>query len=78
MAVKAKFYVSEVTKRPSGDNYPSTNVVLLPVVRGDEGKEWARYTPSGKVELTSLNQAASEWFETRLGQDVEILFSDPA
>lgn len=74
MAVKAKFYVQQITRNASG----GCVATLAPVIRGEENREWSKYTPSGKVEL-NLNPdagAAGEWFESRLGQDVSITFDD--
>lgn len=78
MAVAALFYIASVNLRANGQSDPSADVVLQPVVRGEEGKKWSKYTPSGKIELTSLNSVATEWFKDRLGKDVSILFDDPA
>lgn len=53
MAVRCKFYCHSVTQSVNGGQ-----VTLFPVSRGDENREWASATPSGKVELTILNDLA--------------------
>lgn len=81
MAVRAKFYVQQVTKQATGGNWappaPAGSVVLQPVLRGEENKEWASATPSGRIEMTIRGEALP-WFEERLGKDVAILFDDVA
>lgn len=81
MAVAARFYVAEVTRRPSGrqmNGYaapaPVGSVVLHPS-GGKGNEEWASATPVGKIEMT-LRTEALTWFEERLGVDVAIRFDD--
>lgn len=57
MTVRAKFYVAEKTQTTSGDR-----VVLQAVCRGEENKQWSKYTPSGRIELSVLNEVAVEQF----------------
>jgi hypothetical protein len=52
---------------------PTTAVVLSPV-SGDENKTWAKYTPSGKVELSIDNPDAYEYFE--LGKTYFVDFTE--
>lgn len=80
MAVKARFWVQKVTKQAvSGGNVQRT-VELAPVIRsagqpGDgENIDWSKYTPSGSISLNVSADAAGEWFESMLGQDVAITF----
>lgn len=76
MPVKAKFYVSQITKTPS--DYVS--VVLQPVVRSNDKSniDWAKYTPSGKIDMNvSTGTGAAAWFEEHLGKDVSITFDEP-
>lgn len=57
MAVRCKFYVHSVTQSVNGGQ-----VTLFPVTRGAENREWASASPSGKIELTILNQVAVDEF----------------
>jgi hypothetical protein len=72
MAVKCIFYVSGVEKRANGVGV----VNAQPVAKGPY-KDWAQYTPSGTLQITSLNEAATDWFLARIGKDVSILIDDP-
>lgn len=77
MAVKARFYVTEITRRASAamSGYaapvPLGEVVMRPCTRGEENKVWASSTPSGEFKMTVRGEALP-WFEEMLGQDVEI------
>lgn len=82
MAVRAKFYVAEFTRYATGasrpgyaDPAPFGKVVLRPVTRGEENKEWASATPSGQFEMT-VNGPGLPWFEERIGREVNILIED--
>lgn len=76
MAVKAKFYVAEVTKRSAGRlagyaaPIPLGHVILRPST-GEGNEEWASSTPSGSFEMTVRGEALNT-FEALLGQDVSI------
>jgi hypothetical protein len=62
MSVRAKFYVSEITKRAYNPDH--VTVLLSPVTRGgDDNKEWAAATPSGKVEMQINNPSAAKQFD---------------
>lgn len=80
MAVQARFYVAEVTKRPMGRMggfaapVPLGEVVLRPST-GKGNEEWASSTPSGEIRMT-IRSEALDWFESRLGVDVAIRFDD--
>lgn len=83
MAVHAKFYVAETTKFASSVNpagwaepAPHGKVVLRPVTRGADNKEWASSTPSGEIQMTVIGPALAQ-FEAAIGQEVDILFSFP-
>jgi hypothetical protein len=39
--------------------------------------QWAKYTPSGRIEMSISAEGAQDWFEERLGKDVAITFDDP-
>ncbi len=70
--VQAKFYVSKIIKQASN----GVVAELLPVTRGEENKEWSKWTPSGSITMSILNDAAAAWFEERLGSEVLIEFKD--
>lgn len=53
MSVRAKFFVQEVAHSTNGGR-----VVLQAVCRGEDNKEWSRYTPSGSITMGVLNDAA--------------------
>lgn len=79
MAVKARFWISELTKHGNTDNM---TVLMKPVVRstgqaGDgQNTDWSKYTPSGEIRLSVTAQGAQEWFEARLGKDIAITLED--
>lgn len=82
MSVRAKFYVAEITKRPVGrmGGYASpapVGEVTLRAAGGPGNEEWASATPAGEMKMT-IRTEALDWFETRLGQDIDIAFTDPA
>jgi len=79
MAVKARFYVSEIKKTPT--DY--LGVVLQPVIRAtplpgaESNKSWSKYTPSGRIEMNVSNATgAAQWFDDHLGKDVSITFDE--
>lgn len=58
MSVRAKFKVETVTHTTSG-----ASVLLQPVTGGSkENESFYRYTPGGKIELSTVNKAAAEQF----------------
>lgn len=76
MAVKARFYVKELTQRANGAN--NLEVVLAAVTRDtSDNVDWAKYTPSGEIKLYVTAEGAQEFFLSRLGEDVAITFEDP-
>jgi hypothetical protein len=62
MSVRAKFYVSEVTKSYYPNTTDRANVKLNAVMDADN-KTWAKYTPSGSITLSIDNPAAVEQFK---------------
>lgn len=59
MSVRAKFRVDSVTETAD-----SATVEMTPVVSGsDENKEFYRWTPSGKIVLSTINKKAAIQFE---------------
>lgn len=81
MAVRAKFYVAQVAQyaHGSGATYappaPRGEVILRPVTRGEENREWASATPSGEFKMT-VHGDALDWFQKRLGKEVSITLDD--
>lgn len=72
MGVKAIFYVNHVGHGASG-----TGIVKLNATTKGPYSDWSKYTPGGTVEITTLNEKATQWFYERLGKDVSITFGDP-
>jgi hypothetical protein len=72
MAVKCVFYVAEVTKTANGSGRIKAN----PVAKGPYS-DYSKWTPSGSFEITSLNEKATEWFESMLGKDIVLLAMEP-
>lgn len=58
MAVRAKFYVQSV-KYTASD---SAVIEMSPVCRGEDNKEWSKYTPSGLLSMTIKNELATAQF----------------
>ncbi len=58
MSVRAKFKVESVLQTQNGHS-----VQLQPVTTGsEENKTFYKYTPGGKIELSTVNVAAAEQF----------------
>lgn len=72
MSVKARFYISEVTRRAYNPDH--VQVTLQAAGRGEENKDWAAATPSGQIQMTINNPAAASFFGDRLGKDVTLTF----
>lgn len=74
--VRAKFSVSHLLK----DSYGNVVVKLYAVYKGDESspenESFANSTPSGSVELTITNPAASEFFEKLAEKYVYLDFTE--
>ena len=74
MSIKARFFVREITKFGNTDN---VLIKLSATIKGSEdNKDWAKYTPSGNIEMSVTNPPAIAWFEDRLGKDVSLTFGD--
>jgi hypothetical protein len=71
MSVIAKFFVQTITEHAHAKG--QKQIVMAPVSRGEENKEWSKYTPSGRIEMSILNEAAAEQFE--LGKEYLVRFS---
>jgi hypothetical protein len=70
MSVVAKFYVASITEHASSKG--QKQIALSPVSRGEENKEWSKWTPNGRIELNILNEKAAEQFV--LGEEYLITF----
>jgi hypothetical protein len=74
--VRAKFTVSNILK----DKYDNVVVKLYAFYKGDESspenESFSNSTPSGSVELTITNPAASEFFEKLAGKYVYLDFTE--
>lgn len=76
MSVRAKFYVSEVKQSlyHSQQSGTITTIKLMPVVSGsDENKEFYRWSPSGSIDLGTVNPAVVEQFH--IGDEFYIDFT---
>lgn len=71
MGVKAIFYVAGVEKRAN-----EVGIVRCQAVAKGPYKEWAQFSPSGLLEITSLNPAATDWFLARIGKDISLTIDD--
>lgn len=72
MSVRAMFYVNYV-----GHNASGVGVVKLNATTKGDYASYSKYTPSGAIEFTCLNESATEWYFDRLGKDVAVTFDDP-
>ena len=74
--VRAKVTVSNILK----DRYDNVVVKMYAVYKGDESspenESFSNSTPSGSVELTITNPAASEFFEGLVGKYVYLDFTE--
>ena len=71
MAVKCVFYISGVEKRANG-----VGVLNAQATAKGPYKEWAQFTPSGVLQISSLNPQATDWFLERIGKDVTLVIED--
>lgn len=69
MSVRAKFFVQETRQQAGGGG----GVTLQVVCRGEDNKTWSKYTPSGQINMTVLNEAALAQFKP--GQEFFVDFS---
>lgn len=61
--VRAKMTCESKEVANTGDR-DAYNIVLVPVTGGsDENKQFYRWTPSGKIELNTINATAAGEFE---------------
>jgi hypothetical protein len=71
MTVRAKFYVSEITRNAYQPD--AAQIKMQAVTRGEDNKAWAAATPVGSLQMSILNGAAAEQFE--LGAEYFIDFT---
>lgn len=73
--VRAKFFVTEVKHVGTPGSEPYASVVMAPVFGGyGDGKvneSWAKYTPSGKIEMAITNPAAIDQFNVGMAYYVD-------
>lgn len=73
MAIKARFYVTEVAKQAGGVH---GRVVLNAVTRKtDDNVDWSVYTPSGTLTM-SVNPSALAVFDALIGKDVSLTIEE--
>lgn len=72
--IAARFQIASITKRPNSSE-PYGVVELTAAINGETNKEWAHYTPNGRIEMT-VRGPALPWFEERLGQEIALTFED--
>lgn len=84
MNIKARFICTEI-KHVLTQSHPTektgfANLTFVPALGtygdGEVNKSWAKYTPSGKLEMAVTNPAAIEAFE--LGKVYELTFEPVA
>jgi hypothetical protein len=74
--VRAKFYVSTLTKQKMYNGQDGIGVVvkLNPVISGsDENKDFYKLSPSGSIELGTVNESAAAQFE--IGKEYYVDFT---
>jgi hypothetical protein len=71
MSVVAKFFVQSITEHAHQKGCKT--LTLNAVSRGEENKEWSKYTPSGSIQMSVLNEAASAEF--LLGEEYLVTFA---
>lgn len=58
MIVRAKFIVQSITRTTQG-----SQIKLIPVTSGSkENESFYKYTPGGLIDLTTINESATEAF----------------
>jgi hypothetical protein len=90
MAVRAKFYVANVTLYPpkkasaddakelgidEGTEFSTGSVKMQPVTRGEINKPWSRWTPSGAIQLDINNPHAFQQFVDLNGKEFYVDFT---
>ncbi len=62
MRVTLRFHVQTVAEHAGGNH----TVTLVPSYKDGANKDWAKYTPSGKIELSLSQEAAVEFYTDAL------------
>lgn len=62
MRMTLRFYVNTITEHAGGQH----TVVLQPSYKDGANKEWAKFTPSGRIELNLSQEAAIEFYTEAL------------
>lgn len=70
MAVQAKFFVQSISEQ--AHSIGQKTIVLSAVSRGEENKQWSKYTPSGTITMAILNPGAADQF--LLGEEFLVTF----
>jgi len=72
MTVQARMFVQRVSQ--TAHQPEAREVELTVITRGDEAKEWAKYTPSATLKMWITNPAAHEQFA--VGREFLLTFED--
>ena len=72
MAVQARMFVKSVKQTSHAPE--AREVELSAVSRGEEAKEWSKYTPSANLTMWITNPSAHEQFE--VGREFLLTFED--
>lgn len=77
MAVQAMFWVTRVTKVVVSGGLLMREVELTAKTRHEstDNVDWSKYTPSGSIKMMVTQDAAGEWFEELLANDVAVTFT---
>lgn len=70
MSVVAKFFVQTITEHSHSAG--QKQITLQAVSRGEENKEWSKFTPSGQITMAILNEVAADQFV--LGEEYLVTF----
>jgi hypothetical protein len=60
--VTLRFYVAQITEHAGGN----WTVVMQPSYKDGANKDWAKFTPSGRIELGLSQEAAIEFYQEAL------------
>jgi hypothetical protein len=73
MSVTAKFWVQSKSQAGSeGSEGGGETIILHPAIKGEDNKDWSKWTPAGEMRLYITNPAASKQFV--VGKYVMITF----
>lgn len=75
MKVRAKFTVVEKAQRKNYNGELTTTIKMSPVTSGsDENKEFYHYTPSGNIDLGTINPKVVDAFD--IGKEYYVDFEE--